>query len=249
VQLVLAVADEREVVVVDPLDQRPGFGELVRIDGRRTLVELRDDRANVPADLRPGLDRGEHVREHAVQLGVELVEEGLIGLPVDLDVQQRLGRSLGCPRQEFLQSPLSVAPDPDDRMDGQMDGAPTAGERHRHGIDEERHVVRDDLDNAVRRLPAVFVDPRCAHVHLRLARPPSLQEVPVRERRTVEVEFGEILRGGVGVVRTHEPLDLGRLRFRQPLSDMGDRLLDERRPRVLRLDGHPSPSPFSPETV
>jgi hypothetical protein len=71
----------------------------------------------------------------------------------------------------------------------------------------------------------------------------------VRERRAVEVEFGEILRGGRSVVRADEPLDLGRLRFRQPLSDMGDRLVDERSPRFLRLDGHPSPSPFSPETV
>jgi len=52
----------------------------------------------VPADRRPVLDGRAHVREHAVQLGLELVEEGLICLPVDLDVQQRLGRSLGSPR-------------------------------------------------------------------------------------------------------------------------------------------------------
>ncbi len=95
-----------------------------------------------------------------------------------------------------------------------MDGAPAASERHRHGIDEERHVVRDDLDNAVRRLPAVLLDPRCVHVHLRLALRPSLQEVPVRERSAVEVDFGEILRGGRRVVRADEPLDIGRLRFR-----------------------------------
>ncbi len=201
-------------MVVDPLEQGLGLGELVAIDRRRPLVEFRDDLANVPSDRRPVLDRRAHVRENAMQLGRELVEESLIGLTIDLDVQQRLGQPFGCPRQEFLQPPVGVAPDPDDRMDRQMDGAPAASERHRHGIDEERHVVRDDLDNAVRRLPAVLLDPRRVHVHLRLALRPSLQEVPVRERSAVEVDFGEILRGGRRVVRADEPLDIGRLRFR-----------------------------------
>ena len=135
-------------------------------------------------------------------------------------------------------------------MHGQVDGAAPASECHRHGIDEKRHVVRDGLDDCVRRLPAVLLDLRRVHVNLRLSRPPPLHQVPVRECRAVEIEFGEILQGGVGEVRANELLDLNRLRFRQPLSNVGDRLLDERRLRFLRLDGHlRSLRRASPETV
>ena len=98
-QLVFAVAEKGEVVVVDPLEQRLRLGELVGSDRRRMLVEVRDDLANVPAHRRPVLDRGAHVGKNAVQLGFELVEARLIGLPVDLDVQERLGGPVGCPWQ------------------------------------------------------------------------------------------------------------------------------------------------------
>ena len=41
---------------------------------------------------------------------------------------------------------------------------------HRHRIDQERHVVVDDLDDRVRRLPAVLLDRRVEHAHARPAR-------------------------------------------------------------------------------
>ncbi len=65
------------------------------------------------------------------------------------------------------------------------------------------------------------------------------------ESGAVEVELAEILESGVGVIRADEPLNLARLLPGQSLSDVRDRLLDERCLRFLRLDRHRAPSPFA----
>ena len=44
------------------------------------------------------------------------------------------------------------------------------GQRHRHRIDEERHVVVDDLQHRVRRFPAVRLEHRIEQAHVRRAR-------------------------------------------------------------------------------
>jgi hypothetical protein len=49
----------------------------------------------------------------------------------------------------------AVALHGDDRMDDEMQRQTVPIDLHRHRVDEERHVVVDDLDDRVRRLPAV----------------------------------------------------------------------------------------------
>ena len=86
-----------------------------------------------------------------------------------------------------------------------------AAELHRHRVDEERHVVGDDLDDGVRRLPAVLLELRVVDADLGRARlalapseapvrsaPPTLQ---VRKRGAVQVEQVNSARSSGGTQR------------------------------------------------
>jgi hypothetical protein len=91
---------------------------------------------------------------------------------------------------------------------------PVAIDLHRHRIDQERHVVVDDLDDRVRRLPAVFLEGRIEHADPGVPRLPLAREVPVRQRSPVEVgglSLDEILRLYIPVVTR------GEIRDRLPL--------------------------------
>ena len=80
------------------------------------------------------------------------------------------------------QRTLVVALDGDDRMDDEVQRQAMPVDLHRHRVDEERHVVVDDLDDRVRRLPAVAAR-RIEDAHARLPGLPSAREVPVRQGR------------------------------------------------------------------
>jgi hypothetical protein len=192
----------------------------------------------------PVVDRGLDVAEHALELARELIEERLLGL-VDLDVNQGLDRAVRRPRQQLDQAALLVAQDLDHRVHERMNRGSLAREGHRDRVDEERHVIGDDLDDAVRRLPPVVLEVRRVGMHLGRAVGALLEEVPVRERGAVEVELDDVLGRGVLVVGADEPLHLLGLRPVQPLADVRDRLLDERRLHFLGLDRHPVPLAIS----
>src|SRR5204863_297989 len=72
-------------------------------------------------------------------------------------------------RHHRRQVVLRVAEDADDRVDDQVDAVATAVELHSHRVDEERHVVGDDLDGGVGRAPAVLVELRVVDADLRRA--------------------------------------------------------------------------------
>ena len=65
-------------------------------------------------------------------------------------------------------------------MIDQMERQSVAIHLHRHGIDEERHVVVDDLDDRVRRLPAVLLDGWIEDAHARPAGLAFARKVPMR---------------------------------------------------------------------
>ena len=238
--LVLAVAEEGEVVVVHPLEQVAGLRELVRVDGSASASSATTSR-DALAHRRPVLDRGAHVPEHAAEAGAQPLELLRAGLPVDLDVDQRLGLPvLGA---DLEQPALLVPANAHDRPDHEVDRAPVPRHLHRDRVDEEGHVVDDGLDDGVRRLPAVLLDVRRVDVHLQLAGLPDAREVPVRERRSVEVEVApvaQVVGSDVGVVRADEPLDVVRLGGLDPLADARDR-----RPRGAPPSSHPGSSPVA----
>ena len=191
-QVVLAVAEEREVVVDQPVEERLGLLDERRIHaGRRVAVELVDQRRRAGAHLLPVLDRGADLGQHPLDRLPQLVEQHPIVLAPDLDVDDRFADHVlrgGVVLEHLDQLALGVAPDPDHRVDHQVDPVPEPPELHRHRVDDERHVVGDDLDQRVRRLPPVLLEVRVVDPHLRLARLPVLGQVPVRDRGAVQVE-------------------------------------------------------------
>ena len=231
--VVLAVAEEREVAVVHPLEQVAGLGALVRVDGRR--VELCDDVADALPHRLPVVDRGAHVAEHAAEAGTQPLQLLRAGLAVDLDVDQRLGQPvLGA---DLEQPALPVPPDAHDRPDHEVDRAPVPRHLHRDRVDEEGHVVDDRLDDGVRRLPAVLLDGRACRRAPSARRVPDARELPVRDRGAVEVEVApvaQVVWSDMGVVRAHEPLDVVRLGALDPLADARDGRLEERRLPLIR---------------
>ncbi len=241
-ELVFAIAEEGEVVVADPFEQRPRLGHLVGIERRRPLVEQRHGIPHAGTHGRPILDRSAHIREDVLQVGFELVELRPLRLAVDLDVQQRLRRAFVLPPEQVDEPAVTVAPDPDGRVEEPVNPPAAARQRHRDRVDDERHVVGDDLDDAVRRSPAVLLGCRGVRVHLDLAGRPSLEQVPVREGGAVQIQAVEILGSSIGVVRAHEGLDQAGLRVVEALVDVRDGFLEERGLELLRLDWHPVPS-------
>jgi hypothetical protein len=74
-------------------------------------------------------------------------------------VDETLDRDAGSPLfGHGEESSDPVAAHRDHRVDGEVHGQPVAGQRHGHAVDQEGHVVVDDFDDRVRRLPAVPVD-------------------------------------------------------------------------------------------
>ena len=88
--LVLAVAQEGEVVVVHPLQQRTRLVELLLRDRGRRLLELGDRLVHLSAHRLPVLDRRGHVAEHALEVAAKPFERVQVGDAVDLDMDQRL---------------------------------------------------------------------------------------------------------------------------------------------------------------
>ena len=104
---------------------------------------------------------------------------------------------------------VGAALDRDDRVHDQVQRQPVPVDFHRHRIDQERHVVVDDLDDRVRRLPAMFFDRRIEHAHPRASRVALAREIPVRQRRAVQVRglpLGEVLRVELAEVALDEGL-------------------------------------------
>ena len=63
--------------------------------------------------------------------------------------------------------PAGVAADVEDRVDQQIQAQAEPVQLHRQRIDDERHVVADELDCGVRRLPAVLFEVGVVHADSR----------------------------------------------------------------------------------
>jgi hypothetical protein len=217
-QAVLAVAEEREVAVGQPAQQADGLGDVVGGHaGRGLLLELVGDRRRRLAHPRPVLDRDPHVLEHAAQPRGDLLERRGVGLAVDLDVDPGLdervtrpGRDVRVvrrPVEHLEQVPGDVAAHDHLRVDDDVDAAVLPRELGVDRVDQERHVVGDDLDDGVARRPAVLVHRRGVDADRRRALRPRHRELAVRHRQAREVHrlpLAEVLDRHVVEVALHE---------------------------------------------
>lgn len=215
-EVVLAVAEEREVVVGEPAQQLAGLFELVlaQVRGGGLVGQAVGDAQRRVAHLLPVLDGLAYVGQDAQQVAGDLLEVGPVGLAVDLDVDPGLdegvvgARGLGAVRvavgaEDLDQLAGDVTADDDLRVDHDVDAAALAGQLVGDGVHEEGHVVGDDLDDGVAGGPAVLLDGRRVHAHVRGALRPLLREPVVRERCPEHVDrvpVQQVLGGGVQVV-------------------------------------------------
>ena len=162
-QLVVAVAEEGEVVVLEPDEERARLGDLVGVERRRVGPQLGRPASSARARIsRPVVDRGAHLVDHALEVALEL----LAARPGRSGARPRRGsptrpacRSASAPcGSTSSSSPVGVAAHLDDRVDDQVDAEAAPVELHADRVDQERHVVGHDLDGRVRRLPAVRLE-------------------------------------------------------------------------------------------
>ena len=176
-----AVAEEREVVVRQPLEERR------RLGGPSSPHLARRPRARSLAHRRPVLDRARTSPITRWRWPSSSREPAGVGLAVHLGVDHGLAdralleRLAG--REHLDEPPVRVAADVHHRMDDQVHAEAAPVQLHAHRVDQERHVVGHDLDRRVRGLPAVLLEARVVDAHLRRARRPLAREVEVPSAR------------------------------------------------------------------
>src|SRR5690606_25977752 len=118
------------------------------------------------------LDRGPDVVQHSDHSRLQRVEV-FLRLCSDAQVHHRLDVYAGCRawlgRAHIDQLSLIVAPNGEDGVHDELNVDVLARQLGRHGVDQERHIVVDDLDDGVRGVPAVFVEAWTVDAELELA--------------------------------------------------------------------------------
>ena len=144
-----------------------------------------------------------------------------VAVAVDLEVHPRLahltelagGRRAAVGRagvDDCLQLARGVAPHQHRRVDDEVDGAAHPQQLGRDRVDQEGHVVGDDLDDGVAAGPAVLLESGVEHVDVDGADGTIRRQLAVRERRAENVlrrPREQVLGGDVTVVPAQEPLD------------------------------------------
>ena len=180
-ELVATVAQEGEVVLREPAQKILALGELFCGQRRRPLLDLAHDCLQTVAHRLPIVDRGAYVVEYPRDVRGERFQSRRFGDAVDFDVNERLApRALRILCRNADKRPIRATLDHHDRMDDQMHGEAVAVHFHRHRIDEKWHVVVDDLDHRMRRLPAMFLQRRIEDADANAAGIALAREVPVR---------------------------------------------------------------------
>src|SRR5579862_5158612 len=203
-ECVVAEAEIGEVIVVEPAQKIDALGDLSRRQRRRCGFRLAGNRLQRPAHLLPVRHRAAYVVEDSGEPRRQRLALGSVWLAGDLDLHPGFAKAT-LRRVERQERAGVVARHREHRMDRQADLAAALVDRRGHRIDEERHVVVDDLDDRVRRGPAVgrargVVDPQ-----QRAARPAAGGKAPQRQRRVAQ-RLGAARRD---VARRHVRVHLG----------------------------------------
>ena len=226
----------------------PGLGHVARPARRSALVELGGQGERPLAHGGPILHRRPYVGQYPEEAGAQLVHAGRPRLAVDLDVDERL------PDPVAVAQPGEVVVLPghgDDGVDDEVEPAALAGELHAHRVDQEGHVVGDDLDDRVGRRPAMVVEGRCVDPYPGGARLPLLGQVEVGQGGTIDIDrvaAHQVLGGDPFPVAAQEGLGQVGLSVRQAGAGVGRRFVDQRRLRLVQSHDLPRYSRTAPDT-
>ena len=140
----------------EPLEQLGRLAHLLLVQRRRVLPEPGHDVLDLGVHLAPVLDGLADVAEHALDVLDDRGRVVALGQPVDLDVHPGLALRLALGleravrhRRHGLQLTRDVADHVEVGVDDHVHVAQLAGQLHGQRVDEERHVVHDDLDDRV----------------------------------------------------------------------------------------------------
>ena len=153
------------MIACRPAQERFRFGTLHRIDRHRAMGELVGNGEHAVAHRHPVGNTGAHFVERLAQGVLQLPGAGCIRHLVDLDMDQRLELALAHTRQLAA----CIARHRQHGMHQHMHGQSGLGQCQAERIDQERHVVVDDLDHCVRRCPTVGLAFGIEHPDQRLA--------------------------------------------------------------------------------
>jgi len=205
-ELVLAVAEQHHVVLCQPLEEGAALGHL-RGGQRGGQRRVLGDRLVEPAHhRRPVGDGGTHVGQHLLERRHQ--RRALLGFdqPVDLDVHPRLVRHAvaGARHGQLEQGAAGIAPHGEDRVHDEVQRQAGAVDRKRRRVDEERHVVVDELEHRMPRRPAVLGQGGRERTQLRRAGRALRAELPQRQQRA-----GQVLDAAAGQFVLVELLEAG----------------------------------------
>ncbi|KAA0574251.1 hypothetical protein [Azospirillum sp. Sh1] len=133
---------------------------------------------------------------------------------------------------------LGIADDAGDGMDDEVDGYALPVQLRRDGIDQERHVVVDDLHHRAFGLPAMLVQPRGIDTHLGQAGHTLLAPLPHGESGAVKLfrrTAQQVVGGHVGIEALHEAFSP---RVRNPAAHQLGQLLPQVARQILRRRPH-----------
>jgi len=237
------------MVVREPFDEGDAFVDLIGAKrGRRRATDRVGDRTCLVTHGCPVFDGGTHVAQHVSDVGRERLQCRTVDRPVHFQMDERFDptrrRVVGC---ESGQRAIRGSLDADDRMDDEVQRQAVAIRFHRHRVDEKRHVVVDDLDDRMLRQPPLLLDRRIERAHARLARCTLAGEVPVGERRAIQVggqSFLQVLGIYLLVVACDKVLQRrAKVRSDAGRDELGDLLLPLSA-RFLGDIGHGTPSTY-----
>ena len=185
-EVVFAVAEKREVVLAHPFEKGFGFGDIPLVEAIRCGLQRRDGLMELAQNRPPVLDRQSDIVERSFEPGLERARLPGRAAQIDLDVNPRFAADAGRLALVSMQThELAARPPLHDEggMDDEMNVAPRQIEHAGDRIDEEGHVVVDDVDHRKRRAPAIRFAARLVDLDAGLAGGAALGEAPHSQGR------------------------------------------------------------------
>ena len=229
--VVFTVAEESEVILGSPAQELLRLVDTLGIERQPPLAELLGHVAHLLPHRRPVVYAQFHIVQRRGDRFVQLFKAPQFRELVDLDVHDRLGLALvRVVEPEIQQVTARVAGYEIHGMDHRVQQDLRQLRRNANRIDEERHVVRGDLNDRVARLPAFVLDTRVEHAHGRctaLAHADEIEQSADQRRPAGRRAHDEVVVQYALEELADEDLRLRALRGRQVGLQFGEDRVDQ----------------------
>ena len=167
-ELVLPVAEQREVVAGEPFEEQAGLREHLRGGEALGVAQLVRGHAQLHEHRLPVFDCGTNVAQCALQSGFDACEQFSAGLAHDLEVNERFGLAAArggrrARRVHCNELALGAALNSQQRMDRDVRCVADRAQVHGERIDEKRHVIVGRLHDRVLGSPTVALERGIEH--------------------------------------------------------------------------------------